>query len=247
MITSRTFRLILLHLIAGALFASLFLPTPLKTFWAFLDHSFFYFANGSVGEHPIQGLFWSLANIKITDLYGASFFLLSFLLYVYEGKSPEARRVRFGHLIYTLFWFEVSILFTKQVLTPICEYFKLSRHSPTVVLPEVIRLSSFCPWAKIKDHSHFCFPSDHAVIVFQWSLFFTFFSGIKRGGFVSLFSLIFLLPRLISGAHWISDILAGSLPIVLVAFAWGTQSPIYDRAMNWLQTRIIRIPDWKSY
>ncbi len=239
-------RLFFLHLIPLFLMASLFfIPETASLWWAF-DHASFRFLNTSIAGHPIQEVFWSLANIKITDLYGAFFYLSSFLLYVYEAKTKEERRLRLGYMIYTIIWFEISILFTKQLLTPICEYIKISRHSPTVMLPDVIRLSIFCPWAKIKDVSHFCFPSDHAVIVFQWCFFFTYFAGFSRGIFVSLFSTVFLLPRLISGAHWMSDILVGSMSIVIIAFSFATQSRLYDICMNWIQTKLTRVSNWRD-
>ncbi len=232
------------HLIGAILLLSLWIPITRDFFWNQIDRATFYFLNSSIEGHPLLQIFWALANIKITDLYGACFFVSSFLLYIFEAEDKETRRLRCGYLIFTLLWFEVSILFTKQLLTPICEYYKIARHSPTVVLPDTIRLSLFTPWAKIKDVSHFCFPSDHAVIMLQWSMFFTFFAGWKRGLVVSLFSIVFILPRLISGAHWISDILVGSLSIVLIVFAWATQSRIYPVMMGWIQSKIMRLKEW---
>lgn len=234
-------KLLFLHLIALGLLISLFILPSGNAFWKSIDYTSFYALNNSLLNHPCLEIFFSLANIKISDIYGALFFLSSFLLYVYEAKTTEERKIRFGYLLYTLFWFEVTILFTKELLTPVCEYLKVSRHSPTVVLADTIRLSSFTPWAKIKDVSHFCFPSDHAIIVLQWCCFFTYFAGWKRGLFASLFSIIFILPRLIAGAHWLSDILVGSTAIVLIAFAWGTEPKLYNRIMGFIQRRCLRI------
>ncbi len=239
-------RFLILHLVSFFLLFSLFFSEIGKSIWSSIDITIFRFLNTAFIGHPLQEIFWALANIKITDLYGATFFLFSFLLYVYDGKTKEMRRLRLGYMIYTLLWFEVGILSTKQILTPICEYLHISRHSPTVVLSDTIRLSSFCPWAKIKDVSHFCFPSDHAVIVLQWCLFFTYFAGLSRGIFVSVFSCVFLLPRLISGAHWFSDVAVGSVSVILIVFAWATKENVYNTLMNWLQTKIMRLPQWRT-
>lgn len=232
---SRTF--FTLHLLALFLLASLFL-LPTKEVWQWVDTSCFVALNSSIEHHPLQQAFWAVFNIKITDLFGASFLFGCFLLYVFEGEEQE-RRKRLAQLIYALVWFEISILFCKQCLTPLCEHFHVSRHSPTVVLKASTMLSQVAPWAKIKSTSYFCFPADHACIVFQWCAFLWFFAGWKRGLLTSLFSTLFLLPRLISGAHWLSDLLVGSGSIILVALAYALYTPLYPWAMRILY-RIVR-------
>ena len=210
--------------------ASLFSP-PTDAMWRAFDTAIFRFLNNAVVGHPVQQAFWAVANIKITDIFGAAFLLSSFLIYAFEGQGVERRR-RFAQLMYALLWFEISILVCKQVYTPICEGHGLSRHSPTLVIQDALMLSEIVPWAKIKDSSYFCFPADHASIVFQWCAFLWFFAGWRRGASVLLCSLFFLLPRLISGAHWTSDLIVGSGSVVLVALAWALHTPLYDWIMN---------------
>jgi membrane-associated phospholipid phosphatase len=224
-----------LHAIALALIASLFL-LPSDTLWNIVDTACFTTLNTSIVDHPIQQALWAVANIKITDIFGASFLLGYFVMYIFEGEGQE-RRKRTAQLLYTLVWFEISILFCKQCFTPICEHLGVSRHSPTVLMKGAVMLSEVVPWAKIKDSSYFCFPADHACIVFQWCAFIWFFAGWKRGLFSYLLSVIFLLPRLISGAHWLSDLLVGSGSIIIVVLAWALCSPLF----NWGMSRLYRI------
>ena len=220
------------HALAVFLLASLFLP-PTEELWRSFDTACFRILNESLIGHPVQQAFWAVANIKITDIFGASFLLCSFLLYIFEAEGNERRR-RLAQLLYTLLWFEISIFACKQIYTPICESSGLSRHSPTLVLQNAFMLSEVVPWAKIKDSSYFCFPADHASIVFQWCAFLWYFAGWKRGASIFFCSLIFLLPRLISGAHWTSDLLVGSGSVVLIALAWALHTPLYERAMRLL-------------
>ena len=227
---TRTF--LFLHLFVAALLASLFLP-PTQGIWQTIDTWFFTTMNSSIIDHPIQQTFWAVSNIKITDIFGASFLTGCFLLYIFEAKGEE-RRQRVAQLLYTILWFEISILFCKQLYTPICEYYKISRHSPTVVLQDALMLSEAVPWTKIKDSSYFCFPADHAAIVFQWCGFLWFFAGWKRGLVTTLFSIPFLLPRLISGAHWLSDLLVGSMSIAIIAFAWALYTPLFNWGLGHL-------------
>jgi Kdo2-lipid A phosphotransferase len=221
-----------LHAIAVALVASLFL-LPSDSAWNIIDRACFSLLNSSIIGHPIQQAFWAVSNIKITDIFGASFLLGAFLMYIFEAQGQE-RRKRVAQLLYTLLWFEISILFCKQCYTPICEHLGISRHSPTVMMDKAFMLSEVVPWEKIKDSSYFCFPADHACIVFQWCAFIWFFAGWKRGLFVYLFSIIFLLPRLISGAHWLSDLLVGSASIIIIALAWALFSPLFRLGMQFL-------------
>jgi membrane-associated phospholipid phosphatase len=41
--------------------------------------------------------------------------------------------------------------------------------------------------------------------------------------------IFFSLPRLIAGAHWLSDILVGGVSIALIALAFGLYTPLLNR------------------
>jgi len=212
---------------------SLFVP-PTKFLWSSFDSWFFHTCNSYVAHHPVQRIFWALANIKITDLFGAFFLVGCFIIYILEGEGAE-RRKRIAQFLYMLIWFEITILLSKQCLNPIVQYFSICRHGPSLTTPETSYfLSQLAPWQKVKDFSHSCFPGDHATIVFQWCGFICYFLGKKRGVPITLFSIFFLLPRLISGAHWISDLLVGSLPIVTAALFLATTPLIMDKIMHLL-------------
>ena len=209
---------------------------PTERLWNLVDTSCFTALNASIIGHPLQQAFWAVANIKMTDIFGASFLLGCFLIYIFEAQGQERRR-RTAYLLYTLIWFEISILLCKQVVTPIAQWFGLARHGPTSVIKGSLLLSQIAPWVKIKDSSLCCFPADHACIVFQWCALLWFFAGWQRGLFASLFSVLFLLPRLVSGAHWISDLIVGSGSIVAIALAWALFTPLYP----WLMDRLYRL------
>jgi hypothetical protein len=153
---------------------------PTKLLWQCIDTQTFLTLNSSIANHPIQQIFWAFLNIKLTDILGAGFLLGCFIMYIFEEKGL-ARKIRIAELLYTLLWFEASILLCKQVFTPLCETHNLARHSPTAVLHAQVYLSQVCSSCKIKDSSYFCFPADHAAIVFQWCTLLWYFAGWKRG------------------------------------------------------------------
>ena len=45
----------------------------------------------------------------------------------------------------------------------------------------------------------------------------------------ALLVVFFSLPRLIAGAHWLSDILVGGVSIALVTLAFGLYTPLLNR------------------
>ena len=224
-------RFIALHLAAFFLLFSLFGSSSLAAMWQHIDTYVFRTLNDFIRERPLQQVFWACFSIKLTDLIGAVYLVALFLLYIFEEKGLD-RRKRLASLLFTLIWFEITILASKQLLTPLCEHFHLSRHSPSVLLHDRVALSTILPWLPVKDSSCFCFPADHGLIVLQWWLLFSYFAGFKRSLLSLPPTIILLLPRLISGAHWFSDLAVGSISMIAIAFAWATQTPLYAKIYN---------------
>lgn len=227
------------------IFVACFLPLslfilPTSTLWYSFDCEVFRFLNSSIVSHPIQQFFWAAANIKITDIFGASFLLGFFLLYVYEAQGQE-RKKRCAELLYTLLWFEFSMFLCKQTLTSWLIDHDFCRFSPTAILDETFRISTVLPSLKIKDVSHFSFPADHASVVFLWCSLLGFFAGWKKGLLAFSFGIFFILPRLISGAHWPSDLLAGSISWTLCMLSIALLSPFY----KWGMGKMYRIVSYK--
>lgn len=186
-----------------------------------------------------MSLFWAAANVKITDLYGA-LFMLSFFFLLISSAPRNERKERIIQLIFTLIWFEIAIFTCKQIATPILESYGLGRHSPALIYPSDFRLSEMIPWLKVKDYSHFSIPADHASIVLQWALFVWFFFGWRVGVVAMISSILFIFPRLISGAHWVTDCLVGSLSYVLLMLSLAVATPVgvyiyalLERCIGW--------------
>ena len=223
----------LLISLALILLLSLYFP-PTAFLWERIDVALFTTLNSYIIAHPIQQVFWAAASIKLTDIFGALFLFGFFLLYVFEVEGIE-RRKRVRELLFCMVWFEIGMLLSKQVLTPYLIQHGFSRHSPTETLDHSFRLSLVLPWLKVKDSSLFSFPADHGAIVLQWCGFLWFFGSWQRGLLARCFSTIFLLPRLISGAHWGSDLFVGSLAWVLLLTSLALFSPMYSWTMRALK------------
>jgi membrane-associated phospholipid phosphatase len=65
-------------------------------------------------------------------------------------------------------------------------------------------------------------------------------AGYRLGIFALISSSFFIFPRLFSGAHWLSDVGAGSLPLALIVISWARYTPIYryyvDRMCRFAKT-----------
>lgn len=223
----------LYHAVALILFLSWYLPVS-NPVWQYIDVASFRFFNGLLVDRPFMQIFWALANVKITDLFGALFMAGFSLMYVFDaGKKAAVRRL--AQFFYICIWWEIGILILKKVIVRSFEAWGFMRDSPTTLFQDAIRLSEVIPWLKIKDISNSCFPGDHAFIVLQWAGFVSFFCGWRYGLVAYCASVFFVLPRLIGGAHWLSDAVCGSLPLTLIFLAWGTATPLYTYGMKYLE------------
>jgi Kdo2-lipid A phosphotransferase len=224
---------LLCHLLSFLLFFSWYSPVT-SHFWACLDDAAFHLLNGSLKESPLMQVFWALANLKICDLFGAVFMVGFSLLWVFEAPKIDIKK-RLAQILYLLIWFEIGIFTLKEVIFPYLVRADFLRDSPSLLYASTIHLSKTIPWLKIKDSSHWSFPGDHALIALQWAGFMAVFSGWRLGLLAFLSSTIFILPRLIAGAHWLSDSLAGSLPLAILFIGWARYTPIYDISISRLE------------
>lgn len=223
---------LLYHAVAALFFFSWYLE-PGSRVWQVIDHSVFRFLNGSLTDSPVMQVFWALANLKISDLFGALFMTSFSLLWVFDAPK-ELRPARIAQFIYLLIWFEAGILLLKELIFPYLVSINFLRDSPSIVHSGSVMLSESMGWLKVKDSSRWSFPGDHALIIFQWASFMALFSGYRLGILAFLSSCLFIMPRLIAGAHWLSDALCGSLPLALCIVAWATCTPLYPLILPYL-------------
>jgi membrane-associated phospholipid phosphatase len=123
------------------------------------------------------------------------------------------------------------------ILAKACEHLLLGitgyhRSSPTLVTPDAVRLSELVTWIKVKDRGSTTFPGDHALVIFSTVGFFWICAGRYLGVIATTLLIPFTLPRLIGGAHWISDILVGALSMALLLLSLSYATPFAARLAN---------------
>jgi membrane-associated phospholipid phosphatase len=81
----------------------------------------------------------------------------------------------------------------------------------------------------IKDGSSKSFPGDHGTTALLFAASFTYLAGWRLGLLACFYAAFLCLPRLITGAHWLSDIVVGSGSITLFFMAWAIYTPLFKR------------------
>jgi membrane-associated phospholipid phosphatase len=227
-----------LHVLAAALLISYVLPSGYES-WRNLDSRVFFFLNGSLVDQGAWEWWWAWANTRYQDALVALFIGLC-LVYPVSGFSRE-------DLQKSLFLYVAMMLVlmvAKVAFSVVVDLFEWSGQSPTLVLSPAVRLSDLFPGMPIKDASTDSFPGDHAAVLWAWAGFVVLHSRSLRSCLIAGLPLLMILPRLVGGAHWTSDVVVGGLVIAIPTLAWTYYSPIVSRladGLAWLGQPILRL------
>ena len=214
--------IILCHLAIAALIGSFLCPTT-RDFWDIADRAVFKFLNGSLIDRPWAQYFWALLNHKKADLVEDGIFLFFFILGI--KKAPDKRR-RTAQFIFTILLAGSCIYFVNRTL--LRDHILFPRESPSLIVTPCVRVSQEIPWLIIKDETAASFPGDHATTLLLFAALYSFFAGNRLGAFAWIYSLFRLMPRLVLGAHWFTDIAVGTTTLVLLFFSWAIYTPFHS-------------------
>ncbi len=176
---------------------------------------------------PWQG-FWAFLNIRILDALPA-LLIMAVLFYSVWGLKRQLQ-IRGCGLIATLALIVATVPFLNSAI--VHGWLEYHRQSPSLALEDFVRLRDLVPGLSFKDQSNFSFPGDHAFILFCFMIFFTYF-GKKRLVVISgLIACFFILPRIVSGAHWATDAVVGGLGPALIATSLMYATPLHQWIMK---------------
>lgn len=219
-------------LVALLLFASWCWP-PTRALWDRADHLFFVALNGRLDGRSGWQAFWAAANLRVIDLVCAGV-MLAFVLradFVFERRGLRAA------LCLLLCLMALAVLLRTAFDFGVVRPLQLTRVSASLTEPDAVRLSlRFPQWPlEVKDASATSFPGDHAALLLTWALFLSLQARGWRLAAVWAVVLLFSLPRLVAGAHWLTDDVVGGLAVALPAVALGSFTPLGAAAGRRLQ------------
>ena len=214
--------LVLIHIWIAVSLYTLFHPTT-HSFWQKIDDVTFQALNQTLSWGKGWQIFWALANHKIADWVEDIVILIFFWLYIRSG-SKEEKTYRISQMLLMIFISAFVIFFVNKTL--LRDNVDIIRLSPTLVTANSIKLSEHITWLKIKDGSNRSFPGDHATTALLFGLTFVFLGSKKLKTLAALYAIFLCLPRMILGAHWVTDVLIGSGAIVLFFLSWLYFTPL---------------------
>lgn len=220
--------LITTHLISLLLLAS-WLLEPTRSLWLALDEQLFWSMNRSLEWGRGWQQLWAIANNRAFDLVAG---LSMLLLFAYRGLLGD--RARLYHYISVVIVMSMVLL----VLLLISKELPVERPSPTAHFPEALRLSQLVPEIPTKDYSSDSFPGDHGLVLLICAGFALVYLPTGYAALALLFMLLFTLPRLMSGAHWVTDEIVGAVSVGLPALAWLFATPLQGRVLRAVEQRV---------
>ncbi|WNK19342.1 phosphatase PAP2 family protein [Halomonas piscis] len=210
-------------LILNALGVALLLSwvTPSFTVWAYLDDAVFWFFNHTISvDNPRWNVLLAALNNRKFDMVIMFAMLAIMVSASYRDRQGGYRR-----------WFGIGVtmLITAGLMNELVRNLITYSHpSPTKVFDDANLLSQLVHFAT-KDQAGNSFPGDHGIMAMIFAAFMLTF-GDRATRIASLLLVACaVVPRVMAGAHWLSDVLVGSLSIVLLLLPWVLCTPIARR------------------
>lgn len=126
------------------------------------------------------------------------------IFFIKHNNLPhkECRTKSILIILYCWLSFQIVLLINNIVFQ---KWLQFNRVSPSLIIPNFIRLSQVLNNAEIKDYSHNSFPAGHALILIYWILFINLYANKWIKLISCLLGILLVLPRMVTGAHWLSD------------------------------------------
>lgn len=186
---------------------------PISHIWLlWLDITIFKTLNQSLAWDITWQKFWGVFNHPLENKLG---FVGALMIHgLWWGITPREQKRQLG---YQLLFFWACFEIVHALKDPFFEdLLGIKRHSPSMVFEDSLKLSELLDNPNIKDTSHRSFPGGHAHFNIFWAILSWKIMPSPYRIFI-LFTAIFLcMPRLVSGAHWFTDVAFSAIMAFLV-------------------------------
>ncbi len=223
----------------GPLAACTLLPIALLCFWLWpfgqilcltFDEWLFHSLNAPLADNTTWRYIWTVGSLRPFDIVVGLILLALLIRGNWVFKAHQVREAFFGFFVVLILLVVIRALFSKWTGAMGWQH-----NSPSMVFADAIHLSDFYPnlearW-ELKDRSSQSFPGDHASVLLIWALFMSLFSRrLLQHLVIWALALLFMLPRLVAGAHWGQDDYIGGLLMAILAVGWSYYTPLAARS-----------------
>jgi len=225
-------KLLLAHLAIFLLLLSWFLHVT-HPFWESMDYYFYRFVNGFIEDSLFWQNFWAVSNHKLTDWFHDLVVLVFFGAYILK-KSEKSTAKKICEVLFVALLIAAAILVINRYLC--LSVLKIQRKSPSMVYDFAVRLSTKVHWISFKGHSFISYPGDHGTTAILFAMCVFHLMGFRAGILACLYNIYWQFPRLVTGCHWFTDIIMGSLVISTLVVSWVIYSPFKEWFTNLLSS-----------
>ena len=212
---------------------------PTRSLWLALDEKVFWALNKTLGMGETWQVFWAVANNRAVDIVAALCMIGLFAHFVLR-KGRER----------TDFFVAVSLLLAGLIYSAsqIAGAIMIERKSPTMVHPDALRLSELVSWIPTKDISRDGFPGDHAVVLLICAGVITYYLPRAYAVAAWVLAVVFMAPRIVSGAHWLTDDLVGSAAVTGFVLSYVLATPLHSIITDRLERLVRRCRSrWRNW
>ncbi|MCE8017876.1 phosphatase PAP2 family protein [Halomonas sp. MCCC 1A17488] len=210
-------RILLFNLLGALLVWSWLSPSLL--FWTELDDAVFFTTNAWLsGDNDAWVLFVAALNTRVFDVASLLVLLALFVWAMSRDPWHPNRLLRWGGIGVAMLLAAVFIAQGVRLAIP------YTHPSPTLVYDNVNLVTQLVD-LPTKDSSASSFPGDHGINLFLFAAFMWRFAGLRVALVSAAFAVLLSAPRILSGAHWFSDVFFAALAINLIATPWILLTP----------------------
>jgi len=217
--------LVVVNLFAVILFVS-FLNEPMSSFWYELDSSLFWSFNNSLAWGETWQTIWGIANNRAFDIVAVGTIIIPFLYYGHKKENWKLSRT-ISILIFIALVAVTSLLIAKKI--------PIQRASPTIHFPDSAKITELVSFST-KDSSSDSFPGDHGIGLMIFAGFAFYYLSTSYGIVVSFLAVFFTFPRVMVGAHWVSDELVGAISFGLIALSIVFYTPLHSIVLSKIES-----------
>lgn len=146
--------------------------------------------------------FWAVMSLKPETYISLIIMVLLNIWYVFISK--EGKVVATSQVVLMWLWLQVGLILIDSIFFDILH---IKRSSPSLVLEPFLRLSEYFADKSIKDSSRGSFPGGHGFAMPYFAIFSMKFAPRRIAIVTWIFAIFFCIPRLVSGAHWITGVI----------------------------------------